>query len=1019
GAFLKEKRTATGGYVCEGISGPSQFKLDTIPGGGSKYKLLTIDGWSCVEENSYITLSKTGKFYNYIQDNFYTEDHMNLSFPYYQLESISVSCLVQVGVAGKKWPSVSTTFMGPADNFTLSTGGSGGCNDGCDWDDRLAGACIQAGIPGIIGITCPDGSWGDCILGNSQQTFNFNVNPMILEHIGDGAELPFSMKMIGSSKTCKHDDNPHMGMGFAARCNAIGYYPTHWKCSRIGEVYYFYNCTEDDRFSTFQGGRTFLDNNAPFSKLSNYLQSYYGTYSYNPVTQETQPAGNIQVPFFMLGQGPSFQDYEEAKKLCVPWKETIVNVSLGNTTFDPPFLTIPEKMEFCIVNEDKESHNVDVIDLSNQEVIRQFTFQSKQSACFKPSQGFYHVKDSNGDYAYLSVLKETGIAQVYVGRNIVPNYTVVTDEGFINFSLLERNEHNLTIQSINRFDNFVYEKNLTLNLSNPVETIRAPQTGEYKISDNSTMKTGFLFVQSPVQRFLFESNGSVDPNYEIYRPLGDLICFKSETEGLNISISRYTETEAGYEWVWLTNETLPTTSYCCIQGALPGKYQGITSDGRVANWTIGNGKPSATMTIQHIGFEPEELESPPGTKVCWVNPSAISRNINTKSSIKGTTFFSGIIPPLSDNVCWPTMNKTDSFVTRFVPDIGPQNIINIKEIETKNIQILQGGNFDTFSAIVKPGSQVCWVNNDKVNHTLRTENNAFITLQPSQVNCVEKVYVTEGSLFSRTILETNSTSYVGVIDGEGFMLSSSGPVPLNTFIELSEVNATSDGSVVLTKPHYFKIINKQNVPSELYEIYTVSLNRDSTSIGSVFKVNETETQVFQMPIKTFATVHLFVENRDTKNHTIDVGSDQIVIPSSSTYEFDVSINTTLTDLTIKQNLIDSGVTNQTIINVLSTIPVNVMYGEVRLEPESEITLQSPSEPLTSVMYENNTEKTITVSFQNTKDFVLENPLNNISLDLPTQVIHGDLSSQILYDMRKYADEGAMSLLIPSFHNVTV
>ncbi|MCS7109354.1 MAG: hypothetical protein NZ903_00975, partial [Candidatus Micrarchaeota archaeon] len=799
GAFLKEKRTAVSNFVCKGPIGPASQKLSNYT-----YSFDSSRGWNCEKLDS----SKSFSFYL----------SRVSSAPY----SISTHCNGYKNWIGKckqsgpcpvsrKGPLIftidrnlkaSVDFLEGIDYILANCVGtiSGGINGRLDHDIVLmcgAGSVLDSfSLPSLTttgrcgGVRTPQSDSFKCkytpYTGN--QPYTLSVQTILTEKLNE----------CGSGDCGGWD----IGITYQFYCDIFANYNVNYVCknSYTGEEYLYVNCSYD-KFSTFQGGKTYLDNNTPYSKLSSYLQSYYGTYSYNPVTGETQPAGTIQVPFFMLGQGPSFQDYEEAKKLCVPWKETIVNVSLGNTTFDPPFLTIPSGMELCIENKDKNKHELDVTDLADQEIVRSIVLQPKQAHCYIPSSGFYHVKDSNGDYAYLSVIKSSNTANIYVGQNIVPNYSVVTDGGIVNITLIERKEHNLTIKSINRFDDFKYEENITLNLSNSVKTFQAPKPGEYQIDDNSTGKKGYLFVQSPLFRFLFRSDGSVDPNYEIYRPIGDLICFRSEVPNLNISVYRYTETEQGYEWIWLTNESISTSSYCCIQGTLPGKYYGITSDGRIVNWTIGTGKPSATISIQQIGFEPEELESTPGTKICWINPSAISRQIITKSSTTGKAFFSGKIPPLSDNVCWPTMNKTDSFVTRFVPDIGPKNIINIKEIETKNIQILPGGGgFDTISAVVKPGSQVCWINNDNKNHTLKDEKGNYLLLEPSQTNCIVKENMKEGDLYTRQLDDKAIYSDVAVIDGTGAILSSRGPVPISLFVQLPETNMSSDGSLIITKP---------------------------------------------------------------------------------------------------------------------------------------------------------------------------------------------------------------------------
>jgi plastocyanin len=782
------------------------------------------------------------------------------------------------------------------------------------------------------------------------------------------------------------------------------------------------------------------------------MQSYYGTYELiDPNTATVKPAGKIQVPFFMLGQGPTFQDYEEAKKLCVPWKETIVNISLGNTTFDPPFMSMPAGMQICFDNKDKVAHRVDIVDLSSQEVVRSFNLQPGSNAatggCFKPLQGFYHIKDSNGDYAYLSVLQSSDTANIYVGSRIVPNYTIVTEGGPINFTLLERKDHNLTMKKLlvpGFPSQSTYEKNISLNTSNKVVTLQTslpdqdqsdkPGAGEYKVHDNSTNQDAFIFIQSQARTFLFKSDGTTSPNTTLYRPLGDTICFQSETP-LNITISRYAtgEGEGGGEWAEMFTEPLPIApAYCCVKMLLPGYYMGMTNDSIVVTWVVGSGYPSATIAVQPIGFEPAELDSPPGTKVCWINPAAVTRKIETTSTKSNRVVASGEIPPLSDNFCYQVFNVTGSYLTYFTSPALPKDkvrsVLNIKEYETKNIKVTAGG-FDPFSIIVQPNQQVCWTNTDTKNHTLRTETNSYLTLAPGQTDCLDSRYVRDGALFTRYDDSTDSLSQVAVLDGRGFMITNNGFVPSYISIPPSIYNLTSTGERILVTPIQFKIMNKQNSPVEVYQLDAANLQNDTTGYANLVGAGDNKFLIVNN-ITAFTKLELTVTNNDKVNHTIQVqgagqqAGDQVIIPAGKTYLFEFTTSGVLKDLTIADNLKAAGETNQTIIDAFSSIVIHIVGpGEIKLAKAGQsgdvVTLQAPMDPLTVILYENNTNSTIALSFVNTSLEISQNPLMNQTLDLPVQVVHGDLSSDTLYAMRAYADQGSMAMLIPSFKNVSV
>jgi plastocyanin len=183
-------------------------------------------------------------------------------------------------------------------------------------------------------------------------------------------------------------------------------------------------------------------------------------------------------------------------------------------------------------------------------------------------------------------------------------------------------------------------------------------------------------------------------------------------------------------------------------------------------------------------------------------------------------------------------------------------------------------------------------------------------------------------------------------------------------------------------------------------------------------------------ITAFTKLELTVTNNDKVNHTIQVqgvgqqAGDQVIIPAGKMYLFEFTTSGVLKDLTIADNLKAAGETNQTIIDAFSSITVNMVGpGEIKLAKAGQngdiVTLQAPMDPLTVILYENNTNSTIALSFVNTSMEISKNPLMNQTLDLPVQVVHGDLSSDTLYAMRAYADQGSMAMLIPSFKNVTV
>ena len=998
GAFLKEKRIEYSDFKCEGPAGPLDRKLTDFT-----YSLNPEAGWICVEEKGELSFSYSNTVSGYDTigraSSFTSKNSIQFSLPLKSLKDVKTSCSLNdygstigfgylyavVLFGGQTWSPYTSWYVGQER-----------CDKGWTGYGRVDHSPIMI-----------------------ESTSSMFSNDTVSVDITVGGSTPSMCKECHKSdfktKCSWRAWNDVLSNGYIFTCTLVPTYSTAWRCFNpyTGEDYKFVNCSSSE-YSSFQGGSAYLDNDTPYSELSNYLQSYYGTYSFDPLTGKTEMSGNIQVPFFMLGQGPTFTDYEEAKKLCTPYKEQIVNISLGNTTFDPPILTVP-KMEVCLYNDDSKEHRVDLVNLQNQQIVRQFLLLQGQSVCFKPNEGYYHLKDSNKDYASLSIISSTSTSQIYVGSRIVPNYTLVTDGGFVNFSLLERVSHNLTIRSLDLLPD-AFEKNITLNLTNKFSTIDSPPSGEYEIRDNSTGQKGNLFVQSVTNKFIFKSDGSVVPNYTIYRPLGDTVCFTSENSGVSLNISRLSYSESGNEWITLyIDEPLPIQpAYCCIQGVLAGKYQAISNDGRLINWSIGTGKPSVTINLQSIGFEPEILDSEPGTKVCWVNPSTATRDITTMFSKTGKIFFSASIPPLSDDVCNPTADEEGSYLTSFVsPPVSVVQVLNLKELSSKEITITAGG-FDTTYLSVEPGQQVCWINADTNNHTLVKENGDSVLLEPNQIDCISSAQVKDASFFYRQLDSSEIYSYVVGLEGPGIVLTTKGPMPAYEFIQISN-------ETYLQK---FRIINLQTKTSQVYELKQVALSSNGTSLAYSF--NNT---VFVTNISTFTTARLIVQNNDNKTHAISVilngvEKDKVNVSGGQYHIFDLNNNVVLIDNTIKDALVSANITNQTMIEAYSEIAVNIIGPkEMILAPSgrdnSEMTLSAPSEIMVSTLVENNTGSQFFLSFNELTGTTLTNPLNNITLDLPVQVVHGDLSSETLSSMRAYADEGAMSMIIPSFQNVTV
>jgi len=331
--------------------------------------------------------------------------------------------------------------------------------------------------------------------------------------------------------------------------------PNYLCIHKDGRKIPFLHCDKDENRikATFQGGRMFLNGSIPFSKLSEVISKYY------------TKGGTEQVPFFMIGQGQTFEDYEKAKKKCVPWEENIINISLGPETFEPSNITLQNNTDICFENLDKITHNISFPYLGTTLHPENIILNPNEKKCTTRAVGDYTVADmTTGENATIKVAPRGMDLNLYVSSKIVPEYGIVQQGKNVKLILYDKKVHNISGIIDGQERNYVIGPG-----PNPREvTFSINNLGEQIIRDNVTNKSAVIFVYSPTNKFTVSPTG-ISPSF-IARPFGDDICFETTYKNYTILFSRKNE-QRDYEEI--DSKDLQTGKVCCFENLIPGEYK--------------------------------------------------------------------------------------------------------------------------------------------------------------------------------------------------------------------------------------------------------------------------------------------------------------------------------------------------------------------------------------------------------------------------------------------------------------
>lgn len=869
----------------------------------------------------------------------------------------------------------------------------------------------------------------------------------------------------------------YLRFSYSIRCTTtLTYEPTCVCRHRDGRKHYFLSCASDPTalVATFQGGVMYLNGSIPFNQLGSVLTEYY------------TKGGIKQVPFFMIGQGPTFADFEEARKRCVPWEEKIVNISLGPTFFNPHELAVIKGTQVCWKNDDDRQHAISISGPTTPLPVIPPLSPGAVHCIPTLSVGTYTIT-SGPAISNITITSRSADATFFVGKTIVPEYGMVQQGQKVFLNLSDRLAHNISIPGI-------IEK-IQLNITNRSKNITLQNLGIYKIRDDTTNITASFAVISPSNIFSLTAIG-FSPNY-ILLPEGDEVCFDSTLDAI---ITTYIKDEAG-RWLELLEKPVTPAVRCCHKELAAGEYRACRSGaltcavtpgyevfsptcavqgekcnatavgtpsitsycragwaynsthgvccpiGRIYDTTTGNctavglvpvkaesptnyaavnyfctndcrnkvtargvncsaaaagctatlinstyactgekaclnetfftivPRPRATIAIEKMGFEPSEITSDPGTRICWQNPVPFYRTINVS-----TVGLIGIGP--LDEDCTTLFTQDGIYNASFIPDFGVYAWLKITKKKTHYIDVTAYG-FKPLSLYVKPQDKVCWLNVDKKVHNITDERGVVHTLAPGMTRCLEPP-LPNLNFFTARHDVANVTSVVVVSDVTAIFI-----IPLGIYPQIVSARV---GETILIK----------------------NFLASEATFATYKDISASNTTLSPDSIAAITPAVLYIRNTDKQPHNF-------VLKGPSTGSFAIGAGENKTLLLPAQG---TYILNDTTINSTTTVKIYTIDGVAPLDAvgakasRSYITRPEHVGYYQIIETSRNTQFTIVIYQAAAEEAQMPITLNE-TMDIPVQVIGSYVPSHILKKAREYAHRGLVPTFIPDFGDLDV
>ncbi|MEM3363885.1 MAG: hypothetical protein QXS93_00025 [Candidatus Micrarchaeia archaeon] len=632
---------------------------------------------------------------------------------------------------------------------------------------------------------------------------------------------------------CDRGDYPgEKGMRyFICSCRCKQTIRATYECRRAGNTTaYYYSYCKESKDKTSQGGYVY--------EFHNFSGGAYKIVLGNATSE---------IPIFLLGQGPTFKDYELAKKLCAPSNPADVTITGGKLPFVPSNLTVFEGAQFCLINNGAGAHSVyspltiQIYNPSTKSImsftqdVRIANLSSGASSCIKTGEGTnftvgqytLYLDDNKIAKATVKVVKPTtgattGVVKAGAGGRPVFLYNgeleldgvyasgpagqntlnIIDTDGSVRKVSADTGEHTDKIGNV-KFSYVAYTSGDKITISGEGEPVFAPRA--IVLSAGSKLCV-VNTVESGAKNLLLEKKVNYTP--ETYVP----IAAKRSLYGLE----------------------------CCFDIPDPGVYRVSDSDylnSMKAYVVVFPSKVAPLITINDYGYTPISSLAKRDDYVCITNPIGANRTISYTSDKggKGTLKVRAL-----EDYCTYDLTKTDANYNFTDMLTGAKFYLSTTSGSVLNIDVYKR-TFIPKNGRVDKGGQVC-LNAVDSNVTLifapvsktsaltgQTLTGQTIQLAPGQKRCIEMS--TEG-LFTFRNKGTGLDCFVAVGDkGVGYIVN--GTViytPLDVMFP--------DYAAASTNPLYIDLFTKypkvtlHNLDDVSYVVYNELTIRNGTGFST-------------------------------------------------------------------------------------------------------------------------------------------------------------------------------------------
>jgi len=619
--------------------------------------------------------------------------------------------------------------------------------------------------------------------------------------------------------------------------------PASYKCTRnaTGQVVVFEKC-QFHYESSFQGGNFQVIQPCNASAMQNIIQ--------DPLRE---------IPFFMIGQGATFDAFRKAREYCWPDYTVEATVKLGDTVFHPPAINITNGSTICWESADT-AHDLVLDDGAGGE------FNSTLRLCLSNL-----TLSGAGDEFHTMTDKETKeISDITVSSE---GHLYITEDGFTPRALIYPEGTGLWIHStdllmahnIRIWDNqwgAGAPSAMMAVLPGASNNIMLSTPGPHLVVDPDNDFTAMVFITT-YNKNVSVNDAGMAPG-EVALRQGEQVCFTCETAiGHVLSIYRRISPS---ETVFVENKTLGGQKTCCWRPA-PDSYliTDVNTSASIFVYVTGE-KTEYRIDLRDYNFNPRILSVRNGTDICFQNPSAFERNVTA------------INTPAPDQIITIAPKKKQC---GYFPLRDKQRVSD--PLTGSNLTIIVYMNVSTFVNLTAlgarpkfvqtvPGGSVCFANLDNIPHDVvysqarscfggKSLGAISQTVVPNDVWCVTTPK--EGAYAF-----TDSSNRV----------TSAGNITTNVNVTVLTNNPLNYTLYILDEPP----VNGSIQPSSLFVLSNDTVMwANCRSQG--YELSSTKKPLSEIPISMYVP-----SNRVIAWENLSVGSSTILATNSSLAEFNLT-----------------------------------------------------------------------------------------------------------------------------------